>query len=73
MQTRNYFTTSQQQYTLVFVNFIKSIYPRVNVHRDNLPLYIPFYNSIKSYEKDTPVGNPNWELARKVLKQVYAQ
>lgn len=43
------------------------------MHKDNLPLYMPFYSSIKSYEEDTPVGNPNWELARMVLRQVYAQ
>lgn len=43
----------------MFIDFLKGIYPALNVHKDNTPLYIPFYAKLQNYNNPV-IGNPNW-------------
>jgi len=43
----------------MFIEFLKGIFPLTNVHKDNIPLYIPFYEKLLSYGRSV-MGNPKW-------------
>jgi hypothetical protein len=62
-KTFDFYRQIQSEKTSSFVDLLKGIFPSMNVHKDNIPLYMPFYEGLTSYGSDI-VGNPNWEMSR---------